>query len=102
MGKTGLFNICMYISRTEKEDESKLMFMPFEIETSCAAAYSHLYKQQMLGLHVTVVCLEQSFICSNRSLAFFKIQAIIEVYNQNSSQPVRYDKRTCYFSDKHE
>ena len=45
----------MYISRTEKQGGSKLMFMPFEIvslyvcllyffsETCCTAAYSQLY-----------------------------------------------------------
>ena len=28
-------NLCMYISRTEKQDESKLVFMPFEIVSIC-------------------------------------------------------------------
>ena len=37
MGKIGLFNLYMYISRTEKLGGSKLMFMPYEIETSCTA-----------------------------------------------------------------
>ena len=29
------FNLCMYILRTEKQDGSKLMFMPFEIVSIC-------------------------------------------------------------------
>ena len=65
----------MYISRTEKQGGSKLMVMPFEIVSICvwlwyffsetcrSAAYSHLLKQHMLGLHVTDECLEQFFIC---------------------------------------
>ena len=66
----------MYILRREKQGGDKLMFMPFIIvsiimcmalvlflETCRTAAYSHLHKQHMLGLHVTDECLEQFFVC---------------------------------------
>ena len=51
------------------------MVMPFEIvhymcmalvlfsEMCRTAAYSHLHKQHMLGLHVTDECLVQLFVC---------------------------------------
>ena len=64
----------MYILRTEKQGESKPMFMPFEIVSICVwlkfffpekcrtAAYSFTLKH-MLGLHVTDECLEQFFVC---------------------------------------
>ena len=65
----------MYILRTEKQGEGKLMFMPFEIvgicvngfgtfsETCFSAAYLHLHKWHMLWLHITDECQEQLFVC---------------------------------------
>ena len=65
----------MYIVSTEKQDEDKLMFMPFEVVSICVwlwyffsetchtAANSHLHKYHMLGLHVTDECVEQFFAC---------------------------------------
>ena len=65
----------MYILRREKQGGGKLMFMPFEVVSICVwlwyffqktcrtAAYSHLHKYHMLGLHVIDVCLEQFFVC---------------------------------------
>ena len=64
----------MFILRTEKEGGGKLKFMPFEVVSICVwlwyffsetcgtAAYSHLHKKHMLGLHVTDECLEQFFV----------------------------------------
>ena len=64
----------MYILWTEKQGGNKLMFMPFEIVSICVwlwyfsetfrtAAYSHLHKKHMLGLHVDDECLEQFYVC---------------------------------------
>ena len=66
----------MYILRSEKQDGSKLMFMPFEIVGICVWLWYFFQKHVvlqlisiyinstvMLGPYVTDECLKQFFVC---------------------------------------
>ena len=50
------FNLRMYISRTEKQDRSKLAFMPFEIVSICMALFEKHVVLQLIHIYINSTC----------------------------------------------